>query len=507
MSTTIRTRCPHCQAALKVPSGLDGKNVVCPKCQTKFQASLASHELNAPPSQVSQPADDPWSEFESVPTHMPVQSGNPYGQPRGGVGKTKSPQKKSASAKRSSNKELSEADSNIQSSGIFLVVVPCLAAILPMFGLQLKRLAALGEYAPLGALFLGMIGSGMIFYARRSRSDAPAFAGGAFLFCLICGVGGFLVLRNAVNAEYANAESSGQQNAASSPESPAPGSVSLHKSAEPHPFHNPRTSRESNVPTGSRPSTTANPFEDTSPFEDTRETDSSRATDDPRDSLSEVRERHQRQVDEMRRQQQQFMEGMRQPSEEMQNQLAAGSESGSDRRPSSSHSRLRDDSLQSITSVPGLLKKYGESEIQFSSEFRRNQSSGQKYSFVNLVGKQTSMGQFHHDRPVTGVSVYRSIRRLVLMPIQEGSSLDNTIQSEDGQALAGFRFAFSDDEIVGIQGLLASSDGGKLVETQWIGKETDDIRESMNPKPEQARMVCFSERGATRGFAWVVEEK
>ncbi len=80
--------------------------------------------------------------------------------------------KSGSSHKKRSDEPLSESDSSTQSTGIFLVVVPILAAILPLFGLQLKRLAGAGEYAPLGAMILGFIGAGLIYYARRNRSDA-----------------------------------------------------------------------------------------------------------------------------------------------------------------------------------------------------------------------------------------------------------------------------------------------------------------------------------------------
>ncbi len=81
--------------------------------------------------------------------------------------------------------------------GIFLVVVPILAAILPLFGLQLRRLASAGEYAPLGAMILGFIGGGMIYYARRNRSDAIIAGMGAAGRNARIWRGGFLLQRNA----------------------------------------------------------------------------------------------------------------------------------------------------------------------------------------------------------------------------------------------------------------------------------------------------------------------
>ncbi len=65
---------------------------------------------------------------------------------------------KSAARIRSGLDEpLSESDSSTQSTGIFLVVVPILAAILPLFGLQLKTARGAGEYAPLGAMILASL--------------------------------------------------------------------------------------------------------------------------------------------------------------------------------------------------------------------------------------------------------------------------------------------------------------------------------------------------------------
>ena len=89
---------------------------------------------------------------------------------------------------------MTETDNYLQSSGIFLIVLPIIATVLPLFGLQLRRLAKLGEFAPLAAMFLGLIGVGMICYARRKQGDAPLLGSAAAVFVLVCGIGGFLLV-------------------------------------------------------------------------------------------------------------------------------------------------------------------------------------------------------------------------------------------------------------------------------------------------------------------------
>ncbi|MFN6164404.1 MAG: hypothetical protein ACK6DC_10585 [Planctomycetota bacterium] len=208
MSNQLRFKCPGCQTTLQVSVDLRGHVVTCPKCQRRARLPDSPHvevpvqkrepaPLNSLPdvrhSEAPFPANNPpfWQSGElsdsipspSYPTYQsaPQPSSAPPAQRYG----------------KSADRELTEADSNLQSTGIFLVVIPILAAILPMFGLQLRRLAGAGEFAPLGAMILGFIGAGIIWYARRGRSDAALAVVAAVISTLVFGVGGFLLQANA----------------------------------------------------------------------------------------------------------------------------------------------------------------------------------------------------------------------------------------------------------------------------------------------------------------------
>ncbi len=89
---------------------------------------------------------------------------------------------------------MTETDQNIQSSGLFLLSLPIIATVLPLFGLQLRRLAKAGEFAPVAAMFLGFIGVGMICYARRKQGDAAILGSAAAVFVLFSGIGGFFLV-------------------------------------------------------------------------------------------------------------------------------------------------------------------------------------------------------------------------------------------------------------------------------------------------------------------------
>jgi hypothetical protein len=209
MVNQLRYQCPGCQTTLQVSGELRGKVVACPKCQRRVR--LPDSPLAKVPAQKREP--DPLGSLPDVSqsaASFPGPASNPSFWQSAELSNAippptyptyqSAPQPSSyAPAERyhkPEDRELTEADASLQSTGIFLVVIPILAAILPLFGLQLRRLARAGEFAPLGAMILGFIGAGIILYARRGRRDAPWIGIVAVMATLIFGVGGFLLQVN-----------------------------------------------------------------------------------------------------------------------------------------------------------------------------------------------------------------------------------------------------------------------------------------------------------------------
>lgn len=217
----LRIKCPGCQATLQVKQEMRGKQIACPKCQKRLQLPAPS-PVKSVNAASNQPAKDEIGPLDYLPD--PIDTEAPLSSPvassslwhSGGLSASipapsfpaySAPQQASAygdrpKAKRTGDREMTSADENLQSTAIFLIVVPILAAILPLFGLQLRRLASSGEYAPLGAMILGFIGAGIVVYARRGRSDAIVAGIAAVMITLVFGVGGFLLQRG----EYAQDE-------------------------------------------------------------------------------------------------------------------------------------------------------------------------------------------------------------------------------------------------------------------------------------------------------------
>ena len=212
--------CPGCQKTVKVPVEHLGSRVKCPKCDSIFRAgpkSLKQEEV------IYAELDDDMPSFESLlPTAAlvspqplpPVSAGMPrpslpanrglpaYQSPRAVIPPTSKSRKQT---------ELTEQDSRVQGTGFFLISLPLVATLLPLFGFQLRRLAKLGDFAPLAAMVLGLIGVGCICYARRNRSDAVIFSGASAAFVTLCGIGGFLLLSSLPTVEDSPGQSGAKE--------------------------------------------------------------------------------------------------------------------------------------------------------------------------------------------------------------------------------------------------------------------------------------------------------
>lgn len=207
--------CPKCQSTIKVPPKFFGKRIKCPKCSSVFRAGPKQPEPEivaelddefAPPAPLPVAAFiDPMTNYQNAAPdpglqHPPLA---PMGAPQALPSSRPATPYRSTlpKKKRKQNREMTDSDKNLQSSGIFLLVLPVIATVLPLLGLQLRRLAKLGEFAPLAAMVLGLIGVGMICYARRNQGDAPLFGSIAAAFVLVSGIGGFFMVSMLTGSE------------------------------------------------------------------------------------------------------------------------------------------------------------------------------------------------------------------------------------------------------------------------------------------------------------------
>ncbi len=155
MSSKVRVKCPTCQVALQVKSELCGKQVSCPKCKSAFMLpALQAFEPSPVQNQLllTRLALCPnrrLSQSGTIPMRLPTQRRNTITFNsglviRGAISKALAytaprhlitvAQKRSQ--RRKQDADLTEQESGLQASGIFLIAVPLITTLLPLFGVQ-----------------------------------------------------------------------------------------------------------------------------------------------------------------------------------------------------------------------------------------------------------------------------------------------------------------------------------------------------------------------------------
>ena len=203
--------CQQCQKVVKVPLKYLGKRIKCPKCSFVFRAGPKPVEESEIVAELDEDADlslplaayvvptpdhgiqPPLAASQLPPANVPEMA-SPYALPSSRPANPTPYRSKMAKRPRSQKNEMTEFETNLQSTGIFLLILPVIATVLPLAGLQLRRLAKLGEFAPLGAMVVGLIGVGMICYARRNQGDALMLGAAAAVFVMFSGIGGFFMV-------------------------------------------------------------------------------------------------------------------------------------------------------------------------------------------------------------------------------------------------------------------------------------------------------------------------
>ncbi len=360
---------------------------------------------------------------------------------------------KAARSRKKSDTPLTEQESGLQASGIFLIAVPLITTLLPLFGVQLKRLASLGNYAPIGGLFLGLVGSGIIVWARRKRSDAMIMGAIGAVCSTVFGIGGYSVL------EYMESQSDVAMVDSVSPNAPTntittpPNAANPPSSSVTYTFGSERGTPNSasgstlpNAPPGTVPSSTGNAPNGVS--------------GPPSNSAYNI-----------------FAEKIKKDREDAE------------------HFKQDFDNSFELNSIHGDGFVAGGMLSAFESK---------KPEILNLVGSESFRCSAFIQRPVKGVCAFSSGNMIHLVPIEKKKeSLKAAVIAKDSEVLHGLRFAFDGAKIVGYQGLLRSTSNGSTTETEWYGRKTDNIKESLNPEPGKTGFLCYQNGSDFAGFGWV----
>lgn len=211
--TRKKFSCSKCHGVVNVPIKYLGKRIKCPKCAFVFRAGQKQPEEVEIVAELDEEAAPTFAApipASYAPPMQPLASSQPLPPSRPATPY----RSKMANRPTKQQREMTESDSNWQSTGIFLLILPVIATVLPLAGLQLRNLARLGELAPLAALVAGLVGVGMICYARRNQGDAPLLGSVAALFVLVTGIGGFFTLSALAPSENDSGYSDQHSNAA-----------------------------------------------------------------------------------------------------------------------------------------------------------------------------------------------------------------------------------------------------------------------------------------------------
>lgn len=93
---------------------------------------------------------------------------------------------KSVTSKKPPSGPLSPRDEWFKQFGITLVIFGIGASILPMVGLQWRRMSFEGTAAPIAGMVFGLIGSGLIGWAKRRNRTEAAIAAGCLAVAITC---------------------------------------------------------------------------------------------------------------------------------------------------------------------------------------------------------------------------------------------------------------------------------------------------------------------------------
>ncbi|MCU0712053.1 MAG: hypothetical protein MUC43_08340, partial [Pirellula sp.] len=313
-----------------------------------------------------------------------------------------------------------------------------------------RRLASLGNYAPLGGLFLGLIGSGIIVWARRKRSDAYMMGAIGAVCSTVFGIGGYSIL------EFMDSQADTEMVANEIATPPAVHSIPSNNGAALASSATYTVGNEGFVATGpDRSAVPGTPSGDQSP--------SAPLQSSPPNANA--------------------------PSS------SAWQENKARRNDAS---KFEQDMETSFV----LSRTYSEG---FTDVSLFDSQRGGDPKLLNMVGSESPHSCLFTRRAVKGVCGFAMGTVIQLVPITRVTEkMKGAVLASDQEELYGLRFAFDGSRIVGYQGLLNSKESSSPKETEWFGRKTDSVKESLNPKPGKTGFMCFQNGADFVGFGWVM---
>lgn len=443
MSDKMIVACPHCDATLNVSIQLQNKIVSCAKCKQQFRIG----ELDPIEPVSPLPTSPPQPTYSAGNANF--QSNPPYSATQNVASHYAGPQASRTLRTRASAVPMSERDRSLFQTGLFFAVLPVLAGVLPLFGLQLRRLAGAGEYASLIAMLFGLVGAGLIFYGRRHQADGIFSGIGAGLLALLFGIGGFFI-QGHMNREASVMQASGNQGAL--PPTPMSDEQRAQQAAKRAEF-------------AKKAAESSRRFEE----ESFKELENMLQNDVP--ALPPIT-----------------------PPEMRPGRTVGDGPSLTDRTQWMENGRMMGE----------LIRRAGMGIRNFSPYRLHGKDLEETHRLENLVGIRAKTARLYNDGPVTALCMSYLGRELILLPIElDTTDFKHIIKPANGETLVGLRFAFDNNLIVGVQGLVQNNSNSPLRELQWLGQSSSDVRTSMNPDPSQCGMICYSDLGKLIGFAWV----
>ena len=178
-------RCPHCGREFKLKEQMRGRRVTC-KCGQPFDVDAAVVE-----PEVEEAEEDDW--YDLAPANLAGGAAAEAGAPTsiGGVGTIGVPAGRPAPRARTPMVPLSDKEKGVVKLAGSLAVFGVLVMVLPLFGLQFRKLKSLPPEAAVPAgvslVALGLVIVGLVFLKRKPMLIVWGGFGAVGVFVLLCG--------------------------------------------------------------------------------------------------------------------------------------------------------------------------------------------------------------------------------------------------------------------------------------------------------------------------------